>query len=105
MKYRILRTDTADAHIHKIIMYIAEKFDADIALKKLDEIESNIMLLADDPYLGEEPRYTLLKRQGYRVLVLEKDLVFYKVDDKKKTIMIYAVVDQRQDYINILRGI
>ena len=98
MKYSIFRTDTADAHIHRIVLYIAEKFGPDVA-------ESSIMMLADDPYIGEEPRYTLLKRQGYRVLVLEKDLVFYKVDVTQKRVTIYAVVDQRQDYLNILRGI
>ena len=105
MKYKIYRTDTADAHIHKIVLYIAEKFGTDVALEKLDELESSIMMLADDPYIGEEPRYTLLKRQGYRVLILDKDLIFYKVDDSQKMVTVYAVVDQRQDYLNILRGI
>ena len=105
MKYKIYRTDTADAHIHKIVLYIAEKFGSDVALEKLDELKSNIMMLANDPYIGEEPRYTLLKRQGYRVLILDKDLVFYKVDDSQKKVTVYAVVDQRQDYLNILRGI
>ncbi len=105
MKYRIFRTDTADAHIHRIVLYIAEKFGPDVAVKKLDELESSIMMLADDPYIGEEPRYTLLKRQGYRVLILEKELVFYKIDVSQKRVTIYAVVDQRQDYLNILRGI
>ena len=105
MKYKIYRTDTADAHIHKIVLYIAEKFGSDVALEKLNELESNIMMLANDPYNGEEPRYSLLKRQGYRVLILDKDLVFYKVDDSQKRVTVYAVVDQRQDYLNILRGI
>ncbi len=104
MKYRIFRTDTADAHIHKIVLYIAENFGPDIALERLDELESNIMMLADNPYMGEEPRYSLLKRQGYRVLVLEKDLVFYKADDPQKRVTVYAVVDQRQDFLRILRG-
>ena len=86
-------------------MYTAEKFGAGVALEKLDELESSIMMLGDDPYIGEEPRYPLLKRQGYRVLVLDKDLVFYKVDDSQKKVTIYAVVDQRQDYLKILRSI
>ncbi len=86
-------------------MYAAEKFGSDVALEKLDELESNILMLGGDPCIGEEPRYTLLKRQGYRVLVLDKDLVFYKVDDSQNRVTIYAVVDQRQDYLKILRGI
>ncbi len=28
----------------------------------------------------------------------------YKINDAKKTITIYAVLDQRQDYMNILNG-
>lgn len=105
MKYEIVRTDTADALIHKIILNIASNFGSDVALEKLDKLETDIMLLADNPKLDEVPRYPFLKRQGYRVLILEKDLVFYKIDDEKKIITIYAVFDHRQDYISILRGL
>ncbi|MGN8764351.1 type II toxin-antitoxin system RelE/ParE family toxin [Hornefia butyriciproducens] len=105
MKYKVERTDTADSLIHKIVLFIAENFGNDIALDRLDYLEKSIMNLGDNPYIGAEPRYNILKRQGYLVLILEKDLVFYKVDDKKKIITVYAVVDQRQDYLSIIRGL
>jgi toxin ParE1/3/4 len=105
LKYDIIRTDKADALIRKIVLFVAEQFGSETALNKLDEIERSIMLLADDPYLGEEPRYMVLRRQGYRVMILEKDLVFYKIDEDRKLITIYAVVDQRQDYLSIIRGL
>ena len=105
MKYNIVRTDTADAGLRKIILYIAQNFGNDVALKKLDEIEDRIPQLGDNPDLGINPRYLVLKRQGYKVLVLEKDLVFYKVNEARKEVTIYAVVDQRQDYLNIIRGL
>ena len=105
MKYKIVRTDTADALIRKIVLYVADKFDNETALEKLDELESSIMTLVDNPYIGEEPRYPVLKWQGYRVLITEKDLVFYKIDDDKKIVTIYAVTDQRQDYLSIIRGL
>lgn len=98
------RTDTADSLIRKIVLFVAENFGNDVALEKLDYLEESIMSLADNPYIGVKPRYNVLRRQGYLVLVLEKDLVFYKVDDKKKTVTVYAVVDQRQDYLSIIRG-
>ena len=104
-KYTVIRTDTADALIHKIILDIAEKFGADVALDKLDELERQIMLLADNPYIGTEPRYMILRRQGYRVLITEKNLVFYKIDENQKVVTVYAVVDQRQVYLNIIRGL
>ena len=64
-----------------------------MALEKLDNLEEAIMSLGENPYIGTEPKYNILKRQGYMVLILEKDLVFYKIDDEKKQVIVYAVVD------------
>ena len=105
MKYNVVRTDTADAGLRKIVLYIAQNFGNDVALKKLDEIEDRIRQLGENPDLGIDPRYLVLKRQGYKVLILEKDLVFYKVNEARKEVIIYAVVDQRPDYLNIIRGL
>ena len=105
MKYKVERTDTADSLIRKIVLFIAENFGNDVALEKLDDLEKSIMKLGDNPYIGVEPRYNILRRQGYLVLVLEKNLVFYKVDDAKKLVTVYAVVDQRQGYLSIIRGL
>ena len=105
MKYSIIRTDKADEGIRHTILYLANQFGNEFALKKLDYIEETIKLLEDNPYIGTYPRYAVLKRQGYRVLILEKNIAFYKVDDEKKEVTIYAFVDQRQDYVNIIRGL
>ena len=105
MKYEVIRTDTADSLIRKIVLYVAENFGTDVALEKLDNLEEAIMSLGENPYIGTEPKYNILRRQGYLVLILEKDLVFYKVDDDKKQVIVYAVVDQRQDYLSIIRGL
>jgi toxin ParE1/3/4 len=105
LSYRVIRTDTADAGIRKIMLFIAEKFGNEVALEKLDELEHDIMLLGSNPYIGTEPKYPVLKRQGYKVFISGKNLVFYKVNDDAREVIIYAVVDQRQDYMNILRGL
>ena len=81
MKYEVIRTDTADAGIRKIILYIAQNFGNTVALEKLDDIEKRILQLGEDPYIGTNPRYSILRRQGYKVLILEKNLVFYKIDE------------------------
>ena len=95
--YTVIRTDTADALIHNIILDIAEKFGTEAALEKLEKLETQIMLLAEEPYLGTDARY--------KVLITEKNLVFYKIDEIQKIVTVYAVVDQRQDYLNIIRGL
>ncbi len=105
MKYKVLRTDTADSLIRKIILYVAERCGNDVALEKLNALETSILALADNPYIGTDPRYTVLKRQRYKVLITEKDLVFYKINEEQKEVTIYAVFDQRQDYLSIIRGL
>ncbi len=105
MKYKVLRTDTADSLIRNIILYVAERFENDAALEKLNALESSVLALADNPYIGTDPRYTVLKRQGYKVLITEKGLVFYKIDEMQKEVTIYAVFDQRPDYLSIIRGL
>ena len=99
MRYDVIRTDTADEGIRKIILYIAQTFGNAVA------IEKKILQLGDNPHIGSDPNYLVLKRQGYKVLILEKDLVFYKIDETNKIVVVYAVVDQRQDYLNIIRGL
>lgn len=103
--YKVIRTDTADSLLRGIVLFAAEKFGNDVALEKLDYLEKSIMILEIDPYIGVVPKYNILRRQGYLVLILEKDLVFYKVDDENKIVTVYAIVDQRQDYLSIIRGL
>ena len=105
MKYGVIRTDTADALIREIILYIAENFGNSVALKKLDELEEAILSLGDNSYIGTTPKYNVLKRQGYMVLILEKNLVFYKINEEKKRVTVYAVFEQRQNYLDIIRGL
>lgn len=105
MSYRIIRTDVSDSQIRSIILYVAEVFGNQVALEKLKELEESILALAENPYLGTRPQYPALKRQGYKVLILKKNLVFYKVKEEQKEVIIYAVMDGRQDYLRIIQGL
>ena len=79
MKYKIIRTDKADEQLREVIFYIAEDSGSiDIA------------------------RYSILKKQGFRVLIVERHLVFYKINEDKKEVVIYAVVDGRREYRNLI---
>ena len=68
----------------------------------MDKIEESINRLQDSPNLGSIPRYSILKKQDYRVVIVEKHLVFYKINDKNKTVIIYAIVDGRREYQNLI---
>ena len=103
MHYKIIRTDKADEQLREIIFYIADDSGSvDIALSCLDKIEKAINRLSDFPLSGSIPRYSILRKQGYRVLIVERHLVFYKVNDKEKEVTVYAVVDGRREYKNLI---
>lgn len=103
MSYTILRTDKASDQLYSIIQYIAESSGSiDVALDYLDTLEREITKLSTTPHMGSHPRYSTLRKQGYRVLIVQRHLVFYKVNDDAKQVMIYAVVDARQHYVNLI---
>ena len=45
------------------------------------------------------------KKTGYRVLIAERHLIFYKVNETDKSVIIYAIVDGRREYLNNIRAI
>ena len=101
--YEIIRADKAEDQLRDIIYYIADDSGSiDTALKYLDKIEEAINCLKEFPNLGSIPRYSILKKQGYRVVIVEKHLIFYKANKKNKTVIIYAIVDGRGEYINLI---
>ncbi len=103
MKYQVLRTDKAEEQLRDIIYYIAdESGDIDIALGYLDKIETSINRLQEFPESGSIPRYSILKKQGFRVVIVERHLVFYKINEADKAVIIYAIVDGRREYRNLI---
>lgn len=103
MKYNIIRTDKLEEQLREIIFYIADDSGSiDIALDYLNKIEKAIKRLEDFPMSGSIPRYSILRKQGYRVLIVERHLIFYKVNEDKKEVILYAVVDGRREYKNLI---
>lgn len=103
MKYKILRTDKAEEQLREIVFYIADDSgDIDIALGYLGKIETAINRLQEFPESGSVPRYSILKKQGYRVVIVERHLIFYKINETDKVVIIYAIVDGRREYHNLI---
>lgn len=101
--YKVMRTDKAEDQLRDIIYYIADDSGSiDTALKYLDKIEESINCLKELPNSGSIPRYSILKKQGYRVVIVERHLIFYKVSEENKTVIVYAIVDGRREYQNLI---
>lgn len=103
MAFQIIRTDKFEDQLRDIIFYIAaDSGDNKIALAYLDKIEKRVIQLKDFPCSGSTPRYSILKKQGYRVLIVERHLIFYKVNETNKNVIIYAIVDGKREYKNLI---
>ena len=98
-----MRTDKANDQLYAIIQYTAESSGSiDVALNYLDTLEKEVSKLASSPYMGSYPRYSTLRKQDYRVLIVARHLVFYKVNEDARQVIVYAVADARQHYVNLI---
>ena len=103
MKYKVIRSDLAEQDLMSIVNYIADDSkNIDVALNYLDKLERPIMKLSDFPYMGVIPRYKSIRIQGFRVLIVESHLVFYKIDESVKQVIVYRIFHSKQDYQNLI---
>ena len=103
MAYRIVRTAKADEQLRDIVLYRAEVAgSAAAALEFLDRLKQKIGRLADFPESGSFPRDGARRARGYRGLRAEKHLVVDNVDKERRMVIVYAIVDGRRDYLNLI---
>lgn len=105
MKYSIYRTDLFDVQLREIILRINNNYGTEIAIDVLEKIENHIMSLSEFPYMGTIPRYEVLRQKGYKILIEQKNIMFYKIDEETKSITMYAIVNQNSDYLHVILSI
>ena len=82
--YRIIIMAQADQALHHIVLHVKQSFSNETAKSVYQEIKDRILLLADNPYMGMIPRHTVLRNKNYRMLIINKNIILYRVFDYKK---------------------
>ena len=103
--YNIIHTEKFNKELHHQILYVAMQFSKETALQVKETIQTSILNLQLHPYMGSTPKIRSLKNNDFRILILNKLIIFYTVVEETKTVYLLSIVDQRQDYINILNGL
>ena len=103
--YRIIIMAQADQALHHIVLHVKQSFSNEIAKSVYQDIKDKIFLLADNPYMGTIPRHTVLRNKNYRMLIINKNIILYRVFDDEKEVRIYNIFSQRQDYLQLLQGL
>ena len=89
VEYTLRYLPVAQDDLHSILDFIAQD-NPSRAASFIEELDTKIGLLAEQPLLGQTPRHPKLREYGYRVLILDAYLVFYIV--RGKTIEIHRVI-------------
>jgi len=101
--YKVLLTSDANDDIHQIVQFIhLESKNKETVLSYLKQLEESILSLGKYPERGSNPRYKILRNQGYKYLVVKNHLVFYKVNQEDKIVTVYRVLHQKSTYHNLL---
>ena len=91
-------TQRARDDLTQIVSYIA-KDSPENAHAIFEEIKHAVGQLSVFPESGIFPKDIYIKSAGYRMLVVKKFLVFYKIQDD--TILIAAIIHGAQNYKNL----
>jgi toxin ParE1/3/4 len=88
----------AEEDLREIVAYIAD--DRSSAAEALaTKIEKNLTFLAKNPHLGRIPKEEELVSMGYRYLVVEDYLIFYKLEGP--TMLVHRIIHGARDYLSL----
>lgn len=100
---KVFLTDSAKADLNHIIDYPPECGASVDAVKGyLSTIKEAVLSLSSFPFRGSIPKARILKLQGYRFLVVENHLVFYKVSEDGSNVIVYRILHQKTNYRHLL---
>ena len=88
-EYTLRYLPVAQDDLRSILDFIAQG-NPSRASSFIEELDTKIALLEEQPRLGRTPRHPKLREYGYRVLILDAYLVFYII--RGQTIEIHRVV-------------
>lgn len=101
--HKIILSNDAYSDLNQIIVFInLDSKSREIAIKYLDFLEEAILSLENFPERGTNPKYKILRNQGYKFLVVKSHLIFYKIDQENKTVRIYRILHNKASYQTLL---
>jgi addiction module RelE/StbE family toxin len=102
-KYKVKMTPLAESDLGEIYQYIASNLYNEVSAKDIIlSIKQKIKRLEDFPLSCALVRDEVWAQRGYRMLVVGKYLVFYKVDEANKLVIIVRILFGSRDYAELL---
>ena len=104
-QYSVEFTPIAMSDLEEIYIYIATQlYNERSASGIIDKIKDRIKQLETFPLSGAMVQDNVWPCKGYRMLVIEKYLVFYKVDEDEKLVIIVRVLCGLRNYPEVIES-
>ena len=101
--YSLLITDAAELDILSTVKYIADALKAPVAANNLlDEIERYEEILEKTPGIFPFVRDDYLAEKGLKFVTVKNYIMFYTVNEDKKTVNMIRFLHGRRDWKNII---
>lgn len=98
-KYTVRLLSIAEQDLVDLVSYLAAE-NSRAAAEVLDHIEARLEALQSHPFVGRVPHNPKLTALGYRVLVIDNYLVFYKV--KGNAVLVHRILHGARDLLRLL---
>lgn len=103
MNCKLLITKEAKRDIDEIISYIVNELNNPAAAKNLlAKIQSGFDTVSHNPYAFELCQDKRLKECGYRKIVVNNYIIFYKIGANCNIVYIMRVIYGRRNYIDFI---
>jgi plasmid stabilization system protein ParE len=99
MTYDLLLSDTFKANILREMEYLSSCTSEAKAQETLGAILKRLDALRDFPYLGTSPISPELRNWGARVIIFDRYLVFYKVNEVAKCVVLTFFIPAKTNYL------
>lgn len=98
-EFTVRLLEAAEDDLFEIVTYVATDRPA-AATAIAERLEKSMGLLGASPRLGRVPREPDLAELGYRYLVVDDYLVFYKIEGRY--VLVYRILHGARDYESLL---
>lgn len=106
MIYDVIFTDTAKQDLASIAAYITkESKDKQSSKEFISKLINRCKKLQDFPYAGSTPNDYFLMLLGHKFVAYNGYLIFYSVDEENKRVIILSVLNEKMDYIKVMKKI
>ena len=97
-------TEIAEEDILSVIKYIANVLKAPMAANKLlDDIEKQEGILENTPYIYPLVPDEYLATNGLKFVAIKNYILFYTINEDKKTVTVIRFLYGRRDWQNIVK--